>query len=150
MNKNISSIVVVTSNETLQKFYSEFLLFFQNLQELEKKDLIIFSPQPMMDYSPIKKIPADEVIVIHQKDFFSFNLLLKPSASNTLKNRTYKIVVHFNPLQNLRNTYLISSVIHSKIKISDNFNHKKNSTIIFPNSKNFLGVISNYLEKLVI
>jgi len=149
MDKSISSIVVVTSNETLQKFYSHFHMFYQSLHEFEKKDLIIFSPQSIVDYSSIKKIPANEVIVIHQKDFFLFNLSLKPSTKKKLKKRTYKIVIHFNPVQNARSTYLITSTLTSKIKISDTLNHQKNSTIIFPNSENYLGEIHKYLEKIV-
>lgn len=143
----IHSIAVVSSLENILLHYEAFVQFF-NVVEIEKKDLFIYSKKPILDYSKIKKISADEVIVIYQKDFLPFNLFLKPNIYKVINTKQYFVVIHFNSEETIQNTYLIAKSISSKIKISNHLNHKKTFPVVLHNTTNYLNEVLNLLKKI--
>lgn len=143
------SIIVVTSSETILSHHSDFMDFFQHLNA-SKKNLVIYSHQLLNDYTPIKQIPANETIILYQKDFFLFNFSIKPNVSRTLKQSTYDILIHFNTHQHLRNTYLISKTIPATIKISDTLRHSPSFSVIIHNSEKYLSDVINYMNKIIL
>ncbi|GIV28983.1 MAG: hypothetical protein KatS3mg028_0049 [Bacteroidia bacterium] len=143
------SIVVVTSSETILSRHSDFVNFFRHLNT-SKKNLIIYSHQPVNDYTPIKQIPADEMVILYQKDFLPFNFSIKPNVSHPLKQSTYDILIHFNTHQHLRNTYLISKTIPATIKISDTLRHSPSFSIIIHNSEKYLSDVIIYMNKITL
>ncbi|MCX8143824.1 MAG: hypothetical protein N3F62_06140 [Bacteroidia bacterium] len=147
MHPQIHSIAVVSSLENILLHYEEFVQFF-NAVEIEKKDLFIYSKKPILDYSKIKKISADEVIVIYQKDFLPFNLFLKPTIYKVLNTKQYSVVIHFNSGESVKNTYLIAKTILSEIKISDHIQHQKTFSVILHNAANYLSEVLNFLRKI--
>lgn len=149
MNPAFNSIVLVSTQRLIDTQHSDFIQFFNSI-EATKKDLIIFEQQPITDYTNIKKIHADDIIIFYQKDFYPFNLSLKPKASQVLKSRTYDIIVHFNVGQYISNTYKICNQMHGKIKISNIVQHSKKFSIIIHHSDKYLQEVSDYLKKLII
>jgi hypothetical protein len=147
MPPQIHSIAVVSSLENILLYYEEFVQFF-NAVEIEKKDLFIYLKKPILNYLKIKKISADEVIVIYQKDFLPLNLFFKPTIYKVLSTKQYSVVIHFNSGESVKNTYLIAKTISSKIRISDHIQHKKTFSVILHNTANYLSEVLNFLRKI--
>lgn len=149
MSSNINSLVLVTSIEMVLQNQSEIVNFFNSI-DTKQKNLIIFSPKPILDYSSIKKIPASEMIIIHQKDFFPLNILIKPNVSKILSKTSYSVLVHFNEDKFLRNTYLIAKTITADIKITNSTSYPKLFSVVIQDKEKFFHHLLDYLNKLVI
>lgn len=147
-NPHITSLVLITSIDTMTVHHSEVLQFFSHLQ-LHEKNLIIYSPKPILDYSHIKKIPADEMIIIHQKDFFPLNAFLKPTVTKLLSQKSYSALIHFHTGNHIRNTYLISKNIKAMVKITNTKEYAQSFSIII-SSSTYLNNVLDCLEKLVL
>lgn len=146
---DIHSIIVVTSAEMINKFHAEIVHFFDQIT-VPQKDLILFSKQPILNYSDIKKISANEMIVLHQKDFFPYNLWIKPNAEQVLEKRKYNVLIHFNEDNSIRNTYLISKAIPSDVKMTNTDNYSKLFSVIVQHNNNYFSNVSELLKKLVL
>ncbi|GIV26662.1 MAG: hypothetical protein KatS3mg027_0476 [Bacteroidia bacterium] len=143
-----NSIVLVTSYDTLHSRANEISDFFQSRNE-SKKDLVLFHHLPITDYTSIKKIPAENVIIIYKKDFIPLLNLLKSNIKNTLQNYSYTYLIHYNTHpQSFMYTSKIAQHIFSEIKISDRIQHKKNFHLIFPDSNSYLPTVSEYMNKI--
>lgn len=149
MLSNINSLVLVTSIEMILQNQSEIVNFFNSI-DTEQKNSIIFSPKPILDYSSIKKIPANKMIIIHQKDFFPLNILIKPNVSKILSKANYSVLVHFNEDKFLRNTYLIAKTITADIKITNSTSYPKLFSVVIQDKEKFFHHLLDYLNKLVI
>lgn len=149
MLSNINSLVLVTSIEMVLQNQSEIVNFFNSI-DTEQKNSIIFSPKPILDYSSIKKIPANKMIIIHQKDFFPLNILIKPDVSKILSKTNYSVLVHFNEDKFLRNTYLIAKTITADIKITNSTSYPKLFSVVIQDKEKFFHHLLDYLNKLVI
>lgn len=145
--QSFSSIVLITSHTHIQSNFEEIKNFF-NALDVSQKDLIIYSPEIISDYTNIKKIPADEVIILYKKDFLFFNLFLKSSSLQTLKSRKYDILIHFNTEKTTPNTLLIANNLSANIKISCSIEHSKKFSLIINTQQNFFNEVLNYLNKL--
>lgn len=149
MHPSIPSVALVTSINMINAYRSDIINFFLALN-YSKKDLLIYTPQAITDYSSIQALPADEVIELRQKDFLPFNLLLRPPSLKALKQRHYHLVIHFNTEQYQRNTFLIAKAISGKIKLSDNLNHARTFSVILYNSDKYLAEVISSIQKFVI
>ncbi len=148
MMEHNNSIVLVTSHDTFLSKTNEISEFFQSSNDI-KKDLVLFHDLPITDYTPIKKIPTENVILIYKKDFLPILNLLKNDIKNTLRKYTYTYLVHYNiHLQSLKYTSIIANHILSEIKISDHIQHKKNFQLIFPDNTSYLSRVLEYLQKI--
>ncbi len=149
MLPNIHSVVLVTSIEMLEKNYEALVTFFHSM-DVVKKDMVIFSQKPILDYSKIKKIPTAEMIIIYQKDFFTLNIMIKSVIHNILKQKNYSILIHFNDGNFLRNTYLISKSIPASIKITNTLKYSKSFSVVIQDQTKFFVTLLDYLNKVVI
>ncbi len=148
MIEHNNSIVLVTSYDTFLSKTNEISEFF-NVRENFNRNLILFHHLPIMDYTPIKKTPTENVILIYKKDFLPILNLLKSDIKNTLKNYTFTYLVHYNiHPESFKYTSKIANSILSQIKISDNIQHKKNIPIIILDSPSYLSKVSEYLPKI--
>lgn len=148
MIEHNNSIVLVSSYNTFLSKTNEISEFF-NAPENFKRNLILFHHLPIMDYTPIKKIPTENVILIYKKDFLPILNLLKNDIKNTLNNYTFTYLVHYNTdPESFKYTSKIANFIPSQIKISDNIQHKKNFPIIILDSPSYLSKVSEYLQKI--
>lgn len=146
---NIPSLVLVTSVGVIQKNDADILHFFNSI-DVVQKDIMIFSPKPILDYSTIKKIPANEMVILHQKDFFPFQLFIKPEASKILRRKSYTILIHFNEEKFLRNTYLMAKIIPASIKITNTVTYSKYFSVVIQDKEKFFKHVLDYLTKVVI
>jgi hypothetical protein len=144
---NIPSIVVVTSIENIHSHTEEFIHFFNNIHS-DKKDLVIFSSHPVSDDTSIRKISANEIIILYPNDFFLFNFILKPKIIQSLRRKHYAVAVHFNTGPHLRNTWLITKNILSPLKISHHLSHSKTFSVVLYDSNNYLSDLLYHLEKI--
>lgn len=142
------SIVAITSIHALQNKQASIMNFFDKIPVIQK-DLIIYSPKPIMDYTTIKKIATRQIIMIYQKDFWPLNIALKPFVQNTLRKKQYDILIHYNNDNTAQNTYLISKSISAPIKISNIFPNKKLFSIIIQSEIMFFEEVMKYVQKII-
>lgn len=148
MNIKARSIVVITSIHALQNEQPSIMNFFDKIPVIQK-DLIIYSPESIMNYTTIKKIATRETIMIYQEDFWPLNIALKPVVQNTLHKKQYDILIHYNNDNTARNTYLISKSISAPVKISNIFSNKKLFSIIIQSKTMFFEEVMKYVQKII-
>lgn len=135
----IHSIVLISDKESFFKQNEDIQYLFQTT-EIKKKNLLIYSPEPLSDISEIKKMPVDEIILLYRKDFI-FNFALKTSINQTINKSSYTFLIHYNNnIKTLKKTILISQSIKTGIKITNltDFTEKiKDFSIAIKEDKNF-------------
>lgn len=145
----IHSIILVTDITNFQKYHSDIQTFFDSIKIIPQKDILIYSSEPVSDYTSIKKISADEISIIYSKDFFPLKIALKPSVRDALKKKKYNIVVHFSDDNNFKPTYLLSKILNADIKISNHLNYQKKFSVIIHDTEKYFEQVKNYLDKVI-
>lgn len=146
----IHSIILVTDITNFQKYHSDIQTFFDSIKIIPQKDILIYSSEPVSDYTSIKKISADEISIIYSKDFFPLKIAVKPGVQNILNKKKYNIVVHFSNANYLRPTYLLAKILNADIKISNHLNYQKKFSVIIHDTEKYFEQVKNYLDKVII